>query len=512
MTAPRSVLLDAAERGGAAGLSFGGWSAIAGSLIVVLGLKLWLIDSHAGPTPYWDQWDAEAAGLYVPWREGRLTFAHLIVPHVDHRILLTRLLALGLLELQGWWDTLLQMVVDAALHVTAIGVLLGLAARGLGSGAVLVLACFAALVFGTPLGSENTLWGFQSQFYFLILFSLLALRGLLPSRPFGSAWWLGLAAAVAAFFGMASGGVVLLAVLAVAAVQIAIGQRSGAREWAALAVYVALFGGSYALTPHIPGNDALRATSVADLVAGLLVAGAWPMQPRYAPAVLLAGAAVLVHLPMVWLIVRLLRERPPPGDPRWWLVGVWTLVAVQALAMVYGRAAVFPAPRYLDVLSLALVADVAALLLLLGGAPAARRRLVAAAAAGWVLLVAVGIGRHVGEFTLIELAVRKETGRVQTDLVRRYLATGDRSLLHGQPPLHVPYPQPDRLAEVLAMPGLRAVLPPFLLGQEDGPRPTGLSGFVARQKASLLKRGPLIAFAGVGVLLAVGVAGIGRRP
>ena len=38
--------------------------------LLILGARLWLIQTYANATPYWDQWDAEAATLLKPWREG----------------------------------------------------------------------------------------------------------------------------------------------------------------------------------------------------------------------------------------------------------------------------------------------------------------------------------------------------------------------------------------------------------------------------------------------------------
>ncbi|RAI43028.1 hypothetical protein [Rhodoplanes roseus] len=482
-----------------------GLAPILGCLLVVLGAKLWLIATHGSPTPFWDQWDAEAVLIYPAWLQGRLGLAELLAPHVDHRILFTRLLALGLLALQDRWDTILQMVVGAILHVGTLAMVLVLLVRGLGAAERLALCCFAALVLGLPFGADNTLWGFQSQFYFLLLLSIAGLALLIPAPAFGLRWWIGLVIASAAYLGMASGGIALLAMLVVAVLQIAAGQRRGAREWAALPVYVWLFVASWLLLPAIPGNDALRPATAMAFLRSLLAAGAWPVLVPQVNLALLAVVALVVQAPVVLVVLALWRERPALRHHGWLLVGLWIWIALQALAIVYGRGAAFPSSRYLDVFAVGLVLNVAILLWALRRSGPAGRWL-AVAAAAWVLVVGLGAGRWFTGSTLFEIAQRRDMAAIQTERVKAYLASGDIRELQERPPLHIPYPTAERLAFALAQPGIRELLPPVLLGRDEAEEPrAGLAGFVARQQASLLKRGPMIGVLGLAILLAAGI-------
>ena len=52
-----------------------------GCLLIVLGAKLWIIQNYGSATPYWDQWDAEAALLYKPYLEGTLRIGDLFAAH-----------------------------------------------------------------------------------------------------------------------------------------------------------------------------------------------------------------------------------------------------------------------------------------------------------------------------------------------------------------------------------------------------------------------------------------------
>src|SRR6476659_2217455 len=65
---------------------------------ILFGVKIWLISYDGNATPFWDQWDAEANGVYRSYLNHTLTFRQMLAPHNEHRIFTTRLLALGLLK------------------------------------------------------------------------------------------------------------------------------------------------------------------------------------------------------------------------------------------------------------------------------------------------------------------------------------------------------------------------------------------------------------------------------
>ena len=79
-----------------------------------------VIQRFGSAVPYWDQWDAEGDLLYKAYINSNLSFATLISSHNEHRVLVTRSFSLGLFELNGGWDPILQMIANAALHVGAI--------------------------------------------------------------------------------------------------------------------------------------------------------------------------------------------------------------------------------------------------------------------------------------------------------------------------------------------------------------------------------------------------------
>jgi hypothetical protein len=92
------------------------------SLFLILVGSRAVVVAHAGnPTPYTDEWDGEAANLLKPYLEGALTIGDLFRAHDEHIIVFTRLLTLGVFKASGYWDVILQMIVNAIIDaVTAV--------------------------------------------------------------------------------------------------------------------------------------------------------------------------------------------------------------------------------------------------------------------------------------------------------------------------------------------------------------------------------------------------------
>lgn len=196
------------------------WLEYLALFLVVVGARLWLVSLYGSPVPIMDQWDGEGATLFKPWIEGTLRISDLFQPHNEHRIVLSRLLALALLALNGQWDAQLEMAVNALL-CGAIAVLVALAlvklfGHNLRTLIVLLVGLWSAL----PYGHENTLWAFESSFFFLLFFSLLAIWGLALHPLFSWPWWTGVAGLGLACLSMASGFFAALVLLGLGALRL----------------------------------------------------------------------------------------------------------------------------------------------------------------------------------------------------------------------------------------------------------------------------------------------------
>lgn len=443
-TAPVAATPFAARLAGAA--------VVLGAMLVLLAAKLWLIGTYGNATPFWDQWDAEGALLFDPWLRGDLQWGELFSAHNEHRILFTRLLALLLFSLNGLWNPILEAVANAFLHVGALALLTVLAWRSAGKGSLPFLAGLALCVFLLPHGYENTLFGFQSQFYFVLAFSFGALWLLATARVFGGGWWAGLALACMACFSLASG---IFAFAAAGALLLVRGlRREDQRELLAAVVLLVLFLVSARFVPSVEQHAVFRAGSVGQFASALLQGLAWPFQ---SPALaLVRNAPVLVFLP--WMV----RSGAGLRDPRWFLFALALWCLGQEATLAFGRAYDVLASRYIDLHAVLLFANGAALVTLV---LAARRHAGAAfaAAAAWVALVAIALAQGVagGELPAkLERAWNNMT-RQQANL-QAYVKDGDRAKLVALPFMHLPYPDGRRLESILDSPHLRGILPSHL--------------------------------------------------
>ena len=431
---------------------------MAALFLAVFSAKLVFMRNHPVTTPFWDQWDAEASLLYVPFNEGCLPWSTMVGLHNEHRILFSRLLALGLLTINGEWDPRLQQVLNAGLHAfTAVllAVLFWLAAerRHLD-----LFAIVCGLVVALPYGWENTLFGFQSAFYSLLLFSVLALGLTMQSRAGSRRWFLGWTFAVAAIFTAASGVLVSVAIGGVALARLV----SAPKQWRQPALNLIAVGlivgvGLAVASPALPHHAHLQPATLAEYTAALGRSLSWPWvgDPQF---------ALVMWAPFVGMVIAFafrgagatMLERMALG------LGLWVLLHAGAIAYARGAQGQVPASRYMDFFSLGLVVNLAAFLALRSRALAfdVARRLATAAIVGWVLFAAVGLD-ELTRNRLAESNAWLTPWRAHEANVRRFILLDDLDTFASKAaPGEIPYPQPRFLANAwLRHPYVRSILP-----------------------------------------------------
>jgi hypothetical protein len=422
---------------------------VIGVLFIILGAKLFLIARYGSQIPFWDQWDGESSALYKPYFEGNLHFLSLFDVHNEHRMLFSRILCLGLLLLEGRWDPMLQMIAGAALHVISIGVLLMVLGRELRALPLAMLAAFTAAIFSIPFDWENTLEGFHG-FHFQLLFAIPAIYLTAVSRAWSPKWSGGTALAVASYFNVASGALTPVAIAAVSAAQIMIGNKRGRSEWLGITLHCALALTMIAFVPRLAHHEPLRAHSLREFASAFLMVSSWPVAP---------SLVIFLHAPMLVLSASVVRDRPGIGDVRWVFVCLWLWLGLQYLSLAYGRAAGVTASRYLDMLLIGLVLNFAALAHLIRDRHSYQAAVIVST---WILVVSVGCGHEAILKALPGIVARQEVNAIEIHNVRSYLTTGDVSFLTDKPLFHIPYPDPDRLRSLLDEPEIRAILPPVL--------------------------------------------------
>jgi hypothetical protein len=442
-----------------------GWLWILSLFLVGLGARLWLIHRSGTALPFWDQWE-EARTAYIPYFEGRLSLADFFAPHNENRILFNRLYGPVLLFLNGQFDNQLEMVVNAFLYSAGITGFGWLLARLMGRRfwPLISLPLMAALAL--PFAWENTLSGFHSQYYFMILFTLLTIWLLGLHEPGSTKWCFGVPVAIGTLFTLVGGLLAPAAVCGLVVLKVLRQPPSWKRLWPTMAVALVVVGLGLAFKIEVPYHRVMMAHSVTEFLVSLGKYLAWPW-------IVLPPFAVFNMFPLVLLTWFYLRDRQPrvPAEEIALAVGLWAVL--QAVAAAYGRGGKdYPQWRYMDCTCFVMIVNALSLMLLWARCP--KRwplwhyfRVVAVL---WVVACALGLALLISRAWRIDIPEREFYHRAQLQNTRAFMATGDIRVLDNKPnsqlPLYEgdPYaPRPlhagEKLVKYLDNPWVRRILP-----------------------------------------------------
>jgi hypothetical protein len=433
--------------------------------VLVLGARWALLASYGTDLPDMDQWDAEGLALLQPASQGQLRLASFLLPHNEHRIVLTRLMAFGLTRLNGQWDQRLEAACNAVLPgAIAAGLWLLAAPRLRGRWQVGFGAALAA-VYALPLAWENILAGFDSQQFFLIGLAIAGIVLLPFAEPYRLKWWLGAASVLLSLGSMGSGFFAAVIVAGLLTFQLERARRPFSTAVPGLVVCAIAIATGVMSRFVVVGHESLKAQSAADFVLTLAKALGWPAFDFG-----WGYSSLLLFLPWGLVVARTLKRQPAhpevalhPASLCSWdelLVGLGLWVVAQALATAYARGAEGPSPafRYMDTLIVGNLVNLLCLHALwqsnarLPGPTALLRALTV----GWIGLFAVGIVSEVHYIQSEQLPPLLDYHRYSEQNVRNYLATGDSAYLHHA---EIPYPGEVELRTMLDLPGLANRLP-----------------------------------------------------
>jgi hypothetical protein len=431
------------------------WLWLVSLFLTGLGAKLWLIGRCGTALPFWDHWE-EATVAYMPFLDGRLSWLDLFKPHSEHRPFFTRVYGLALLLLNGQWDAQLEMVGDAFLHTMVIAGLGWLAARQMGAQCRPWLWLPLAAMLCPPFAWENTLGGFQSQFYFMLLFSLATLWLLGCHRSGSRWWWLGVVTGICALFTVASGFLAGTAVFSFLLLKILRRRDNWQQYVPTLAVCTVLTLTGLVLEADVPIHRVLMAHSLRDFLTAFCNNLAWPW-------IVVPPFAILNCLPLLILGWRYLRSREADmqADELVLSLGFWTILSAAATAYARGAGGALPQWRYMDTNSFVLIANALAILILLDrwrGRPRLRRFLGVAALA-WALVNAAGLVALSARAWQLDIPEARFYWRRHLRSVRAFLATDDMHDLAAKGIPQRPLIFPNRLAWILRDPDIRSRLP-----------------------------------------------------
>jgi hypothetical protein len=443
-----------------------------GFFLVVVGARLILVARYGSSLAMYDQWDGEGSMLLKPWREGTLRLTDLFTPHNEHRMAPSKLLALGLVWLNGQWDARLQMTVTTILCGLIAVVFAWTAARCLERrfdlAVLVVIACWSSF----PYAWENTTWGFQSSFYMLIFFSWLAIWGLGLNKAYSVNWFIGLVAALIAGVSMGSGLLSMGVVIALEAVR-AVKSRQLAAD---RIVTVVICGAVLALFAHyrvdMTGLEPFKTNSFPNWWNSFSQSLSWPFPTTWG----WVGVYLPLFVFLFWYFRPRNRSEPPfQAADTFLALNGWVVLQAGALAYARGVQNVGGIPsRYGDMLALGAAANCIAVLWWL--ARNNLRRPLRLVAAGFAVLWVAALLTGTIKLSWRELGPAAEKARVARlaeRSARAYVATGDRKVLFTFPPWHLPYPWLEPLAQKLDDPAIRGILPsavaaPLVLKPEPG--------------------------------------------
>jgi hypothetical protein len=434
--------------------------AVSSMILVVVGARLWLIDQYGPRVPFLDAWQ-QLDTVLLPFVRGALTWSDLFAPHNEHRIALTRVYDLGLFILEGQWDARVTMVANVFLAAASAALCCLLFWAYLGRRYLELLVILAALGWGLPFAWENTLWGFQSTFYILVLFFVLALWLMLGYRPLSLPWLLGAWFALCSLFTLASGMLAPCAIFVISLlVQVLWGSRA-TRDWLTptLAALLNILG---VALPLPAGGHQLHAQSLGAWASAFARFLAWPWTDPW-------WLAVLIWAPIAILFILRLARRSRPRLAEQMLFGVALWVVLQAAVIAYGRGE-YQGPmqsRYMDIFKLSLIVNGLALAILLDET-VGRVRLrmsILAFAAIWGVVFALGLDQLVLDSFQPDGAPGRKTWdeNYQRNL-RAFMASDDfETFSKGSCPVGIPFFSTTYLANAwLRDPLTRGLLAPPL--------------------------------------------------
>jgi hypothetical protein len=385
---------------------------------------LWIVvhvARHTVQVPVHDQWQVHVRTA-IQAGAGTLRPADLLVPHVQHRYLITRTLTAANTWLFGW-DLRVDAFVNVLLALLTLACLVDLV-RGQRLGDLAVVAVlFSVLVFSIR---QRWTWGLLSSFLSVVLLLTVALRTLARRAPSWAA--LLVAAALATLATWSAGpGVALWPALGVA------GWLAGYRRPAHAAVWGSLFATVMAVFAVGFEHRLRLVAGPLDLAGYTLAFLGGPLVPESAramrPAMALGALGLAVAAAAVW-ISRRERADLRPAAP--WLGLCVFSVAAAAVAAV-ARAPLLEAvplqplrARYVT-LALPFWIGLTALVWLAVASAARPERRPRLARAAWLLLIALAPCYALASLTAARAPISPTPKH--EDCLRRFPASRDASCL-----------------------------------------------------------------------------------
>lgn len=406
--------------------------------IAIFCARLVTIHQYGRDIPFWDQWDAEADKLFKPWLESTLSFTDLVSAHNEHRILLTRLLALTLFEINGRvWSPLLEMRVNAAIDAAALTVLMIMLGSYLELRRLVIFLIGSLLMLAIPYGWENILSGFQSQFYFLLIISFAFIGGMAKYEESDGRWRASFFLGLLAPLTLASGALTLLAGAGVLGLKKKLGGRAKVSFVYISALIIAAVISVY-LTPNVVGHVSLKAKSFHDFLSAFNRVSSWPL--TWLPC-----AGLIINIPFFIVIYCRLKSEANRCLVLT-LLGLGFWLFLQCVSVAYARADSCLSSRYLEIYSIGAILNIFSALYIFQSLPLIKlfkKMLVL-----WLVIMFASYGSMLPS-VFSQITAKGVQSERQYMNVRKYVMGFFGGSLPSDGPNEIPYPDPVRLKLLL---------------------------------------------------------------
>ena len=399
--------------------------------------KIIIIWNYGSNVPFWDQWDAEALNLYKPYEEGKLTWRWLFATHNEHYIFFTKLLSLFIYWLFDGWYPIYQIYINAFIHSISILIFFSLIFNSIEKGKKFVVFCvFSLIVFMMPLGYENLLSGFQSQFYFVSLFGFPAIYFLLEKKSRSFLWFLGLMFLMCSFFSLA-GGMVFCLSLSVTFLFLFFIENFQSKYLLLFGVFSLVFIIEYILTPHIVAHNDIKSSNIFSFLSNYNYWSSWPLK--------LSFGGLFVYLPSLYFIYKIYKKNINVINKKFYL-GLIVFGVCQIASIAYSRGeidfSVDQGSRYLDLISFSIIVN---LIIILTIFPLKRQFLFSLI---WSSVVLTSVLLNFSDINN-ELKLKNDQSLKQEANLKCFLKTNNTNCIYNKKWKEIPYPWPSKLERLL---------------------------------------------------------------
>ena len=456
--------------------------------LIVLGAKLWVVQCFGSALPLWDQW-YEATLFFQPWMDGHLTWRDFFVPSNEHRIVFTKLLDMAVIKLNGRWEPLLQMTVNCFIHAAFVCALATALWNFFGRKNGWLICCLLAPFYALPYAAENIVWAINSQQYFMSLCALGAVVGLGFGKTFSTRWWLGLAAAFAGLFTMASGFLAAVAVGGLMVLRALKNRRVEKGDVMTFGICLAIVALGLALKVSMPDDTPLCAHTPGEFFTALAHNLAWPFLENF------QFLWLVPLLPLALLLGFYFHKYFAESRAAEFLLALALWSALQSAAIAYGRANYgdgTPASRYMDVLNIFVIAGVFAVALLASKISRAPQwqNLLPLLPLLFAGVMFFQIGKISGLVVDQLLLPTRMMNLIAEERVETFMATGDEKEFQTAPTVR---PDPKVILGILQSKALQTIMPGICQSPDHRPPPYRLLVPVKL----LLENAPVILGAGL---------------